>query len=446
MGIQGLYQSTLDVIKSLTALGIEQSAVRDISEANGSKDIIRIGRTASTVRRLVWITGTLGLIAAIVLSPFLSQLTFGNGDYTWGFIILSSTLLFNQICAGQKVLLQGMRRLKELAKASAIGSTVGLLVSIPLYYWIGVKGIVPTMVLISVTALLLSWFYSRKVPIEKVEVTTKEALKEGTSMLKMGIAMSISSILVVMSSYVLRWFIRLQGGVDEVGLFAAGVLITHTYVGMVFSAMSTDYYPRLAAVNKDNNQCREVINQQGEVALLIIAPIIISCIILMPFIIRLIYSEAFLPANNYIMFAVTGMIFKVASFVVSYVFLAKAESKLFVINETISCVYGLLFNVLGYRWGGFWGLGISYMVLYFVYMIQVYLIAQKRYRFFFFKSFVRLFLFYIILISTSLSSILFVHNYWKYFLSGICFILCAVYSLNGLNKRINFCSIFLKNK
>lgn len=445
MGIQGLYQSTLDVIKSLTAFGLEQSAVRDISEANGSKDAERIGRTVATVRRLVWITGTLGLVAALVLSPLLSQWTFGNGDYTWGFVILSSTLLLNQLCAGQKVLLQGMRRLKDLAKASAIGSTVGLLVSIPLYYWIGVKGIVPTMVLVSVTALLLSWYYSRKVPIEKVEVTTKEALKNGTSMLKMGIAMSVSSILVALSSYLLRWFIRQQGGVDEVGLFAAGLLITHTYVGMVFSAMSTDYYPRLAAVNKDNDRCREVINQQGEVALLIIAPIIISCIILMPFIIRLIYSEAFLPANNYVMFAVAGMVFKAASFVVSYVFLAKAESKLFIINEAASCVYCVGLNILGYYLYGLSGLGLSFALGYIIYLVQVFLISRNRYGFSFTGSFLKIFIAQLVMVCLSLGLMILLKTAWVYLPAGVLFIVCLFYSLSELNRRIELKS-FVQSK
>ncbi len=59
MGIMGLYQSTLDLIKSISAFGLEQSAVRDISEANGSGNTIRISRTISTVRRLVWLTGLL---------------------------------------------------------------------------------------------------------------------------------------------------------------------------------------------------------------------------------------------------------------------------------------------------------------------------------------------------------------------------------------------------
>lgn len=437
MGIQGLYQSTLDVIKSLTAFGLEQSAVRDISEANGGKDAERIGKTVATVRRLVWITGSLGLVAALVLSPLLSQWTFGNGDYTWGFVILSSTLLLNQLCAGQKVLLQGMRRLKDLAKASAIGSTVGLLVSIPLYYWIGVKGIVPTMVLVSIAALLLSWFYSRRVSIEKVEVTTKEALRSGTSMLKMGLAMSVSGILATISAYILRWFIRQQGGIDEVGLFTAGLLITNTYVGMVFSAMGTDYYPRLASVNKDNKLCEQVINQQGEVAILIISPIIVSCVIFMPFIIRIIYSIDFLPASNYILFAVSGMIFKAASWTISYSFLAKAESKLYIINETISNVYCIINNVLGYYIGGLTGLGVSFIINYLLYLFQVAFIAKKRYGISFSMVFYRLFFTQLSVISLSVLLIILWESRLVYIPLSILLLFSSIYSIKELNKRID---------
>ena len=437
MGIQGLYQSTLDVIKSFTAFGLEQSAVRDISEANGSGNSERIAKTVATVRRLVWLTGSLGLLVVLILSPLLSQWTFGNKDYTWGFITLSSTLLLNQLCSGQKVLLQGMRRLKDLAKASAIGATVGLIVSVPLYYWIGVKGIVPTMVLVSIAALLLSWFYSRKAPIEKIQVSTKEAVVNGSSMIRMGIAMSISSILVSVSAYVLRWFIRQLGGVDEVGLFTAGILITNTYVGMVFTAMSTDYYPRLSAVNRDNERCKEVINQQGEIALLLIAPIIVSCVVFMPFIIKLIYSNDFLAANGFITFAVSGMVFKASSFVIAYVFLAKAESRLFVINEVGSSIYTLGLYVLGYYFGGLRGLGIAYMVGYFIYFIQVYIISHYRYQFRLTKSFLRIFGVQIMFVVLSLIDVLTMEGLWFYVSEIAVLGLCAFFSVKELDKRIH---------
>lgn len=446
MGIQGLYQSAIHMVQSFTSMGLAQSAVRDVSEAQGAGDTYRIGRTVSIVKRLVWITGLLGMAATIIFSPILSKSSFGNYSYILPFIILSVILLLDQICVGQKVVLQGMRRLKDLAKASAIGVTVGLFVSVPLYYFWGTNGIVPALIVTSLTSLILSWFYSRKVEIEKVSVYTRDALRGGGVMLKLGIAMSINSILGTALAFALRAYIRHIGGIDEVGLYAAGFTIMNTYVGMVFNAMSTDYYPRLSSVNNDNERCKEIINQQGEIAVLILAPIVISCIILMPLIIRLIYSVDFLPANDYISWAILGLMFKAASFVISYVFLAKAESRLFVVNETITKLYMISFEIAGYYFFGLAGLGIAFVLTYLIYCIQVYMIARKRYKFCFTTSFRNVFsiLFVIVLISFVL-----VHSWkslWVYLPLGLLLIVCTVYSLRELNKRLDFVAVINNKK
>ena len=437
MGIQGLYQSAIQLIQSFSSLGLSQSAVRDVSEANGSGDSKRIGLTVAVVKRLVWITGLLGLVATAVLSPVLSQTTFGNYDYTIPFIFLSVILLLDQLSAGQKVVLQGMRKLKYLAKSTAIGSTVGLIVSIPLYYLFGVQGIVPTLILNSVTMLCLTWYFSKKVEVEKVEVTNEQTFEKGKSMLKMGLAMSISGIMVTLTSYLLRGFIRYEGGTEQVGLFTAGFMLTNSYVGMVFNAMGTDYYPRLSAVNQDNAKCTEVINQQGEIATLIIAPILISCMILMPFIIKLIYSDEFLSANDYILWAVSGMMFKVFSWVIAFVFLAKAEAKLFIINEVITNIYSFGLSALGYHYFNLAGLGIAFMLTYLAYSVQVYLIARKRYEFSFSKSFKKVYTIQILMVVAVFVTVLLWKSNWMYLPTGLVFAVCAAYSLRELDKRMN---------
>ena len=444
MGIQGLYQSAIQLIQSFSSLGLSQSAVRDVSEANGSGDSKRIGLTVAVVKRLVWITGLLGLVATAVLSPVLSQTTFGNYDYTIPFIFLSVILLLDQLSAGQKVVLQGMRKLKYLAKSTAIGSTVGLIVSIPLYYLFGVQGIVPTLILNSITMLCLTWYFSKKVEVDKVEVTNEQTLEKGKSMLKMGLAMSISGIMVTLKAYLLRGFIRYEGGVEQVGFFTAGFALVSTYVGMVFNAMATDYYPRLSAVNQDNTKCTEVINQQGEIATLIIAPILISCMILMPFIIRLIYSDEFLPANDYILWAVSGMMFKVFSWVIAFIFLAKAEAKLFIINEVITNIYSFGLSVLGYHYFNLAGLGIAFMLTYLAYSIQVYLIARKRYDFSFSKSFKKVYTIQILMVVAVFVTVLLWKSNWMYLPTGFIFALCAAYSLRELDKRMSVAKMIKK--
>ena len=437
MGIQGLYQSAIQLIQSFSSLGLSQSAVRDVSEANGSGDSKRIGLTVAVVKRLVWITGLLGLVATAVLSPVLSQTTFGNYDYTIPFIFLSVILLLDQLSAGQKVVLQGMRKLKYLAKSTAIGSTVGLIVSIPLYYLFGVQGIVPTLILNSITMLCLTWYFSKKIEVEKVEVTNEQTFEKGKSMLKMGLAMSISGIMVTLTSYLLRGFIRYEGGTEQVGLFTAGFMLTNSYVGMVFNAMGTDYYPRLSAVNQDNAKCTEVINQQGEIATLIIAPILISCMILMPFIIRIIYSDEFLPANDYILWAVSGMMFKVFSWVIAFVFLAKAEAKLFIINEVIANIYSFGLSALGYHYFNLAGLGIAFMLTYLAYSVQVYLIARKRYEFSFSKSFKKVYTIQILMVISVFITVLLWKSNWMYLPTGLVFAVCVMYSLRELDKRMS---------
>lgn len=444
MGIQGLYQSALQLIQGISSLGLSQSAVRDVSEANGTGDAYRIGRKVAVLRRLVWYTGLLGLIATALLSPILSKTTFGNYDYTLPFIVLSVTLLLDQLSAGQRVVLQGLRRLKYLAKASAIGSTVGLIVSVPLYYLLGVQGIVPTLILHSVTSLLLSWWFSRRVNIEKVSVTHRESLVEGRTMLRMGIAMSMTTILGTATAYLLRSFIRYDGGEDQVGLFVAGFYIMNYYTGLVFNAMGTDFYPRLAAVNKDNQKCKTIINQQGEIALLIIGPLLLGCLIFMPFIIRLLYSQEFLPAMDYIFGATVGMLFKAASWVISYSFVAKGEAKLFIWNELIGTTVTTSLYLIGYLLWGLLGLGFGVSVGFTYYLLQVFIIAKKRYDFAFMRSFKFIFVVQFVFVVVCLLIVKLWDSPWAYLPTCTLLLGCMFFSLKELDRRMDVMSIIKK--
>ena len=436
MGIQGLYQSAIQLIQSFSSLGLSQSAVRDVSDALGSGNTKQIGLTVAVIKRLVWITGLLGLILTALFSPILSKTTFGNYDYTIPFIFLSLILLLDQLSAGRVVVLQGLRKLKYLAKSAAIGSTVGLVFSIPLYYLFGVKGIVPTLILNSATMLLLSWHFSKKIPIEKEKITNQQAFNKGKSMMKMGLAMSINGIMATLTSYLLRGFIRYEGGTEQVGLFAAGFMIVNSYVGMVFNAMGTDYYPRLCAVNQENDKCRLIINQQGEIAFLIIAPILLSCIIFMPFIIKVIYSIEFLATMDYIYWAVIGMLLKTFSWVIAFYFIAKADAKLYMLNEVVANIYSFVFSVVGYHYYQLSGLGIAFVLTYLLYSIQVYIIASKRYGFSCFKAFWSIFIIEITMIGLGFVSIHIWKSSYVYIPLVLLFIVCSAFSLWGLEKRI----------
>lgn len=436
MGVVGLLTSTVGFVSALTNFGLGTSAVKNISESNATQNELRIATVITVMRKIVWITGLIGAALTLALSPWLSQITFGNKDYTIAFVWISITLLFNQLSTGQMVLLQGLRKLQSLAKANLFGSVVGLFVTVPLYYKLGIKGIVPVIILTSATTLFFSWYFAQKLKVKSVKVTKDTTIKEGKEMLVMGFAISLSGLAAVASAYLLRIYISRTGNVADVGLYTAGFTIIGTYVGMIFTAMGTDYYPRLSAVANSNDLSKRNINQQAEIALLILAPILIAFLVFINWAIILLYSNQFIAVTGMVYWAALGMFFKAGSWAVAFVFLAKGASRLFFWNEFIGNSYTLLFNILGYHFYGLTGLGFSFLITYIVYLAQVYVIAKIKYEFSFNKSFLIMFFIQFSLALISFAAVKFLQQPYPYIVGVILIIISSWYSVNELEKRL----------
>lgn len=436
MGIAGLLTSTTGLIGSLTTFGLSASAVKDIAAANSTGDQNRIAVVIAVFRKLIWITGILGAVVTLVLSPWLSQLTFGNKDYTLAFVWLSITLLFSQLSAGQLVLLQGMRKLQYLAKANLTGSILGLVITIPLYYVWGIDAIVPGIIIASITSLLRSWYFSSKIEILPVKVPLNVTIHEGKAMLTMGFLISLSSLISVGASYILRIFISNTGGVEQVGLYNAGFVIINSYVGLIFTAMGTDYYPRLAAVAHSNTLCKSTINQQAEIAILILAPILMLFLVFINWLIILMYSFKFIAINDMIYWAALGIFFKASTWAIGFIFLAKGASKVFFWSELLSNSYLLIFNIIGYKLFGLKGLGISFLISYMFSFIQVFFIAKIKFQFSFDKAFVLIFVGQFLLAILCYLTVVFISKPYAYILGSLFIVISVIYSYKELDKRL----------
>lgn len=437
IGILGLFNSTILLISSLTNFGLGISAVKDIAAAGETKNEKRIAKVVVVVKRLVWFTGIFGALVTLILSSWLSEIAFGSNAYTIAFIWLSITLLLKQLASGEFVILQGLRKLKELAKANVVGSALGLAASVPLYYYWRLEGIVPALILTAVFTYVVALYFGAKIKIEKPKVTTAELKVEGKSMMMMGFMLSLSGIMVLGESYVIRIFINNIGGVEQVGLYNAGIALISTYVGLLFTAMETDYYPRLSAVAADNPKSNELVNQQSEIALLILAPVLIVFLIFIDWVIIILYSSEFVAVDVMIYWAFLGMFFKVPAWVVGFIFIAKGESKLFFWSELVSNLYLLGLNLLGYYYWGLTGLGISFLISYILYLIQVYFIAKTKYGFRFHTGCIKLFAVQFSLALVCFAIISFVSAPWIYVAGIPVILLSAWYSFKELDKRLH---------
>ncbi len=444
MGIAGLLITTTGFLAAITSFGLGTSGIKSIAEADGTGDEIRIARTVNVLKKSVWITGLLGMVMTIVLAPWLSQLTFGNKDYTFAFVWLSITFIFDQLSTGQLVILQGLRKYRYLANANLTGALFGLLISLPLYYKWGIDGIVPAIIVTSLVNLFRSWYFSKKVKIKKVHVENDLAFAEAKLLFKLGFVISLSGIVGIASSYLIRIYISNYGGLEQVGLYSAGYTLLNTYVGLVFAAMGKDYFPRLAANVNDNIYTQKAVNEQAEISFLLLAPILVVFLILCPLIIKILYTGDFIAIDKMLYWSSLGMLFRAASWSLSFIFVAKGNAKIFFINETMASAYILLLNIAGYFIWGLEGIGVAFLIGYIIYLLHMTILSIKLYKIKIHSNAIRLFVFLILFIGIAFGISYYLTDFIRY-ASGIPIILgCLTYSYINLDKRMNL-SDYLRN-
>ncbi|MEG1904620.1 MAG: O-antigen translocase [Bacteroidales bacterium] len=380
MGIMGLLNSGITLVSSVTNCGLRASAVRNIAEANASGNSVRVSQVYSVLKRLVWLTGVGGMLLCAVFSRQCSIITFGNPDYSAAFLFLSVAILFMQLTSREQVVLQGLQKYRYLAKANVYGNLVGLVVTIPLYYLFGLDAIVPVLLLANILTFVFARHFVKKCRIVSERLAVPEAKSIGRNMVRMGIMISLQGILASLSAYVIQMYINHSGSINDVGLFNAGFTMINTYVGLILTAMATDYYPRLSKVAKEPEEFSAMINRQTEIAVLLLTPIVIAFIIFIKYVVIIFYSSKFLTICPMLYWAVGGMLFKGMAWSLSYSLLAKNEVRLFFWNEVITILYGFGLNVAGYHIYGLTGLGVASCITHLLYFIQLRYITFKYFK------------------------------------------------------------------
>lgn len=361
MGVIGIYHTVVNMIKTGAGLGISQSAVRDISEANTQQDKSRFSKIISLTNYVILFTSVLGIIVTIVLAPQLSKWYFADSSHTLAFVWISLVVGLNILTDGQLAILKGMRQLRALAKASMYGSIVGLITGVPCYYLWGQGGIIPSLLVSTFSSLLFSNHFVRKVKYDLVKFKFKEAVAGARPMVKMGVALMLVGFFGYIFDMVIAAYISRSGSLADVGYFNAGAAIITSYFGIVITAMSTDYYPRISAVHNDNSKLTDEMNKQSETGLVLIFPLVVLFVFLSPYFIQVLYSSDFGPTNDYTDYAMLGTVIIVVSNTMGMILLAKQASNIFVISVLSQKILLIGIYILGYTTFGLMGLGFSYI-------------------------------------------------------------------------------------
>jgi O-antigen/teichoic acid export membrane protein len=381
----------MNFVGSVTNFGITTSAINEIAIANNDVNPHATDKMIATVTHLIRYISFGGMAVTLILSPLFSKMTFGNYDYTLAFIWLSLSLLLNQLTSGKLVVLQGLRKLRHLAKANLFGSIFGLILSFPLFYYFKEDAIVGSILIYSLSTFIFAWYFTRGLIKSTQNYQFSTLIKDGKQIIVFGFALGITGIISTLVSYLLSIFIAKIGGVTQLGLYNASIAITTSYSGIIFSAIATDYHPRLSALKSDA-LVKEEVNKQAEIALYFLGPLLLFFLIFCKQIVQLLYSKEFELAVPMIRLILIGIYFKLFSWAISFTFVARGRVKLFFWNELVANLYVLSFNILGYFFFGLIGLGLAIIISYFLYSIQVFFIAKHIYGFVYNCKFTLLFL------------------------------------------------------
>jgi len=375
-GLFSLYGSIADVAISLAGMGVRNGGVRQIAESVGSDDTAQIARTVTVLRRISTLLAMSGGVLLVVFSPLVSTLTFGNDQHVGAVALLSLAVLFSVIAGAQQALIQGMRRISDLARMGVLGALLGTSITIPTVYLLHEDGVAPSLVAVAALSLLTSWWYSRKVRIESSPMTVVQIRQEAASLIHLGLAFMASGFLMMGAAYAVRIIVLRNAGLEAAAFYQAAWTLGGLYVGFVLQAMGTDFYPRLVGAAKDNPLCTRLVNEQAQVSLLLAGPGVLATLTFAPLVTTLFYSAEFDAAVGLLRWICLGMTLRVITWPMGFIIVAQGRQAIFFATELAWTLVSVGLAWLSVGAFGLNGAGIAFFGSYVFHAFMIYPIVR----------------------------------------------------------------------
>ncbi len=376
MGLISLYNSVLDMAGTAARLSIDQSALRDIAKSSAAE----APRTARVVAMWSKFLGVVGAVVLCALSPMLSLWAFDTTERWWTFAVVSPVIPFVAIANSRIVVMQGLNHLADMAKASATGAVAGLVVTVPLIFLMRENSLLLVLlILLTYGFVTMAGAYVYRVRLERVRVSIREAWKRGGEFIKLGIYMTASTFIAQLLNYIFITYLNRAGSTEILGQYQAGYTLVNTYVGVLFTGIWAEYYPRLMRVIHSPRRTSAIVTHEIFIAISVMAPVVTMFITFDDLIVKILYSSTFIDILPYISIGVIGVILRALSWCLAFTILARGDGHVYIISETLSAVIGLVLNVTMYAAWGFGGLGVSYILWYAAYTVITLVIYRRRY-------------------------------------------------------------------
>ena len=354
---------------------INNGVVKYTSEYEGNEVKQKL-LVSTSVRISIYCSIIFGPIL-ILFAPTFSTWILTNDIYENPIRVLGITIVLYSLNSLLISILNGRHQIKTYTIVNTIGSVVGLLITICLVYFFKVNGALYALVLSQsivffITLLLIlkspwfSWSYFNQ-PFNKVV-----AKKLGGFSL-MAIA---SAIFIPLSQILVRNLLIDKVGINEAGFWQGMMKVSDGYLLLIITSLSTYYLPKLSSLKTDQELRNEIFNGYK-----IILPVVFfGCVIIFYmrfFIIRVLYTPSFSQMESLFLWQLVGDFFKMAAWVLSYLMLAKAMVKIFIITEVLFTISYVVFGFFFVHHFKLLGITMAFAFNYILYFLTMLFIFRK---------------------------------------------------------------------
>lgn len=374
----GQFQNFLTVVTTLGNGAINAGVTKYVAEYNEKDSQKRDAYISAAIKITLLVSIIIGLVL-IIGSHFISEKMFQTEQYHVLFKVLGGTLWLIGLNTIILSIINGLKEIRLFITVNITGSMFSLVFTTILTVKYNLWGALLAMIVVQ--ALLL--FISLPTAVKKLNIQFKWQKNTSSENYKTLIAFSIMSIVSVICVSATQIAIRnhLTEGfsLEEAGYWQSVWMISTMYLMVITTALSTYYLPRLSELT-DKAEIRKEILSGYKIIIPFVLVTAFAIYLLRDFIVAILFTKDFYPMRELFFYQLLGDFFKMCSWTLAYLMIAKSMTKTFIITEVIFSLLFYLLTLFFTMCNGLQGVVQAYALNYFVYLI-VMLILFRRFIF-----------------------------------------------------------------
>jgi len=376
LALVGQMQNFVDMVSNIASAGVNSGVVKYTAEYRDNEKIKqKIWSSAVKLSVILLLPVT---ISIIFFSDYLSLRLLNTYEYKSVFILFAITLFFFVMNGLLISILNGEGEIKKLTILNIASSLFGLLITLILVKKLNLYGaLISSIVTQSIVFFITLMFVIRSKWFKFSMLLGKMDREYRNKLLKYSIMTIVSATTIPLSRIYLRNYIGANIGWDAAGYWQGITRISDTYLMLITTTLSIYYLPKLSSI-QDKMELRKEIIYGYKIIMPVVIIMAAGIYFFRDFIIKLIFTSDFLPMRELFLYQLIGDVIKIASWLLGYVMVAKAMTKLFIISEVIFTFSFVGLCVLFIKIFGLVGISIAFMVNYLLHMIFL-LFALKGY-------------------------------------------------------------------